>query len=261
MSARRWLPARALHALALIAPMILSAWPALAQPVVAPPSLAAELSTRRIEVTTAFTGGEILVFGATERLIHPGGDEVIVLATGPATSLVVRQKVEVVGLWINGASARFNNIPSYWALAATRPVTEMIGQGERAELRLGLDLVSLPQLGARGPQFRQALRELKQNDGLWVDQARPVEVSGGRLFHARLPVPSTVLTGEYRVQILLVREGRMVARQELTLEIERTGTAAQIADVARDLPVLYGFACILLAAFAGWIGSVLFRRG
>lgn len=237
----------------------LMATPVAAQPVV-PPSLAAELSTRRIEVTTAFTGGEILVFGATERLIHPGGDEVVVLALGPPSSLVVRQKVEVLGFWINGPAARFNGVPSYWAMAATRPPVEMLSEVERTELRLGLELLSLPQLGARGAQFRDALRDLKRADGLWAE-AVPMEVSGGRLFHARLPVPSTVVTGEYRVQVLLVRAGRVVARQELSLDIVRVGTAAQIADVARGLPVLYGVVCILLAAFAGWLGSVLFRRG
>jgi len=51
-----------------------------------------------------------------------------------------------------------------------------------------------------------------------------------------------------------------VARQELRLDIVRSGTAAWIADIARGMPVLYGVACILLAAFAGWLGSVLFRR-
>lgn len=242
--------------------LLFAAAPAAAQQAVAPPSLAAELSADRIEVTTAFTGAEILVFGATERLIHAGGDEIIVLATGPDTSLVVRQKVEVLGLfWINGPSARFNRTPSYWALAGTRPVAEMLGQAERGELRLGLDLLQLPQLGSRGPQFRTALRDLKQSGGLWVDQARPVQVSGGRLFHARLPVPSTVVTGEYRVQVLLVREGRVVARQELGLEVQRVGSAAQIADIATGYPVLYALVCILLAASAGWLGSVVFRRG
>jgi uncharacterized protein (TIGR02186 family) len=236
------------------------ALPAGAQPV-APPTLAAELSVRRIEVTTAFAGAEILVFGATERLIHDAGDEVVVLVSGPDTSLVVRQKVQVLGFWINGPSARFNRIPSYWALASTRPVTEMMNDGERRDLRLGLDTLQLPQLGAQGQQFRQALRDLKQQQGLWVDQAIPVEVSGGRLFHARLPVPSSVLTGQYRVQVLLVREGRPVARQELSLEVRRVGTAANIADIARDMPVLYAIVCILLAASAGWLGSVLFRRG
>ncbi len=247
---------RAALALALLAA------PAAAQPVTAPtPALAAELSVRRIEVTTAFTGAEILVFGATERLIAPGGDEVVVLVSGPATSLVVRQKVEVLGFWINGPSARFNRIPSYWALAATRPVTEILPEAERAELRLGLDLLPLPQLGSQGPQFRAALRELKQHTGQWQDEARPIEISGGRLFHARLPLPATVATGAYRVQVLMVRDRRVTARQELTLDVVRTGTAANIADIARERPVLYALASILLAGTAGWLGSVLFRRG
>ena len=247
--------------IALVAILALTlAHPALAQSV-APPSLAAELSTRRIEVTTAFTGGEILVFGATERLIHDGGDEVVVLATGPTTSFVVREKVERLGFWINGPSARFNRVPSYWALAGTRPVADMLESTERAELRLGLDLLPLVQLGARRPEFRTALADGKQEAGLWVDQVQPVEVSGGRLFHARLPLPATVATGDYRVQVLLVRDRRVVARQELSLAVVRTGTAASIADIARGAPVLYGLACITLAALAGWLGSVLFRRG
>jgi uncharacterized protein (TIGR02186 family) len=228
---------------------------------VAPQSLAVQLSVQRIEVTTAFSGSEILVFGATERLIHEGGDEVVVLVSGPMTSLVVREKVNVLGFWINGASARFNRVPSYWALAATRPVAEMMSPGERADLRVGLDMLTFPQLGAQGTQFRTALDELKARNGLWVDQVRPIEVSGGRLFHARLPLPSTVATGEYRVQVLLIRDGRPVARQELPLDVERTGSAAQIADIARGMPVLYGLTCILLATLAGWLGSVLFRRG
>ena len=239
--------------------LVLFAGTAGAQPV-APPSLTAELSTSRIEVTTAFAGGEILVFGATERLIGQQGDEIVVLATGPNASMVVRQKISVLGFWINGPSARFNRIPAYWALAATRPVDEMLARDELAGERLGLGFLQLPQLGARGVQFRQALRELKQNEGLWVDQAIPVEVSGGRLFHVRLPLPSTVQTGLYRVQVMLVRDGRVAARQDLSLDVARVGSAAWIADVARNLPVLYGVACVLLAAFAGWLGSVLFRR-
>ena len=239
--------------------LLLAAMPAYAQP--APPVLAAELSARRIAVTTAFSGGEILVFGATERLIGTGGDQVLVLATGPAQSLLVREKVQMLGLWVNGPGARFNRVPAYWAIAGTAPVAMVLNAEERAEMRLGLDHLPLVQLGARGPQFRPALLALKQRAGLWVDEVVPVEVSGGRLFHARLPMPSTVVTGEYRVQVLLVRDGRVTARQELRLDVERTGSAAWIADVARGQPVLYGLACIVLAAFAGWLGSVLFRRG
>ncbi|MGK7860819.1 TIGR02186 family protein [Falsiroseomonas sp. E2-1-a4] len=226
-----------------------------------PPSLAAELSVNRVEVTTAFSGSEILVFGATERLIGPEGDEVVVLVIGPETAAIVRQKVSVMGFWVNGASARFNRVPSYWALASTRPVPAMLDRVERAELRLGLDQLPLVQLGAQGPTFRLALADLQQEAGLWVDRDRPIQVSGGRLFHARLPLPATVAHGIYQVQVMLVRDRRVVARQELRLDVVRTGTAAWIADIAREQPVLYGIACIVLAGLAGWIGSVVFRRG
>jgi uncharacterized protein (TIGR02186 family) len=177
------------------------------------------------------------------------------------TSMVVREKVERLGFWINGPSARFNRVPSYWVLTGTRPVREMLDAAGRSELRLGLDLMPLAQLGSRSPLFREALAEGQQRAGQWMEQARAVEVSGGRLFHARLPLPATVATGDYRVQVMLVRDRRVVARQELTLTVQRTGTAAWIADVARGQPVLYGLACIMLAGFAGWLGSVLFRRG
>jgi L-fuconate dehydratase len=56
------------------------------------------------------------------------------------------------------------------------------------------------------------------------------------------------------------REGRVIARQELSLRVERVGTAADIASLARGQPLLYGVLCIVLAALAGWLGSVLFRR-
>jgi len=243
----------------LLLALLLLAAPAHSQP--APPLLAAELSSNRIEVTTAFTGAEILVFGATDRLIGAGADQLLVVATGPEQSLLVREKVEVMGLWLNGPTARFNRVPGYWAMAGTSPVATLLDAAERAENRLGLDRLPLVQLGARDARFREALAKLKQAQGLWVNEASPVQVSGGRLFHARLPLPSSVVTGAYRVQVLLVRDGTVVARQELRLDVERSGSAAWIADVARDQPVLYGLACILLAALAGWLGSVLFRRG
>lgn len=231
-----------------------------AQPAIAPPSLAAELSVRRVEVTTAFSGAEILVFGATERVIGPQGDEVIVLASGPQTSMMVRQKVNAFGFWVNGASARFNRVPSYWALASTRPLTQMLDRVERGELRLSLDRLPLVQLGAQGAAFRTALADLQQDAGLWVDRDRPIEVSGGRLFYARLPLPATVLHGAYQVQVLLVRDRRVVARQELRLDVVGTGSAAWISDIARNQPVLYAIACIIMAALAGWFGSLVFGR-
>lgn len=225
------------------------------------PALAAELAQPRIAVDTAFTGTDLLVFGATDRLIGPTGDNVVVLGLGAARDVLVRRRVKRLGIWVNGPSARFREVPSYYALVSTAPVAGILDEPARRERRLGLELLTARLPGPRDPEFRRALIELKQGSEGWNEEESRVEVSGGRLFHARLPLPSTIATGDYMVQVMLVRAGRIIARQELSFRVDRVGATARIASVSRDHPLLYGLACIALAALAGWFGSVVFRRG
>ncbi|MFC0387310.1 TIGR02186 family protein [Muricoccus vinaceus] len=255
---------------AMLALLLLGAHPALAQrepappaaaPAVAGPALAAELGEPRIAVDTSFAGANLLVFGATERLLGPAGDNVVILGLGPPRDVVVRRRVRWLGIWVNGPSAHFREVPNYYAVAATAPVAGLLEEAARRERRLGLDMLTARLPGPRGAEFRNALVDLKRGSRLWNEEESQVEVSGGRLFHARLPLPSTIAPGDYIVQVLLVRANRIVARQELPFRVDRVGATARIADVARNLPLVYGLACIALAAFAGWLGSVIFRRG
>ena len=109
----------------------------------------------------------------------------------------------------------------------TRPVWEIAARGCAPQRRAsGSTALPLRAVGAQAPAFRAALLELKQQDGRWQEYAAPVTVAGGRLFSARVSFPDTVQTGDYRVEVLLVRERRIVARQELFLRVDRVGTAA-----------------------------------
>jgi uncharacterized protein (TIGR02186 family) len=224
--------------------------------------LVAALSRTDIEVTTGFTGASLVVFGSTEQPIGPGGDEVLVIARGPTRPVVVRRKVSVAGLiWVNGPAARFADVPGYYVIAGSRPAWQILPEAERQQNELGLDSLPLTSTGARSPAFRAALLELERGSGLWLEDTEPVEIAGSRLFYVRLPLPAAVPTGDYRVEVLLVRSRRIVARQELAFQVDRVGTADRIATVAQAQPLLYGLACIAAAALAGWLGSVLFRRG
>nr|WP_237182391.1 TIGR02186 family protein [Roseomonas marmotae] len=232
---------------------------------IARPALVAELSQRTVEITTGFTGTQLLVFGATDRLLGPQpdgspGDDVLVIAQNAPEPMIVRRKIQVLGLWINGPSARFRSVPGFYAVTGTRPLREMLSLQERATKHLGLDQLPLQSTGVQDADYREALLRLKQDSRQWQEQETPMHIAGSRLFRARLDLPATVQTGDYQVQVLLIREGRVVARQELGFEVDRVGVAARIADVAEEQPLVYGLLCILLAAFAGWMGSVLFRR-
>ncbi|MCB4820155.1 TIGR02186 family protein [Roseicella aerolata] len=224
--------------------------------------LVAALSRTDIEVTTGFTGASLVVFGSTEQPIGPGGDEVIVVARGPTRPIVVRRKVSVAGvIWVNGPSARFSGVPGYYVVSGTRPAWQILPEEERLRNALGLDALPLASTGARSPNFRAALLDLERKSGLWLEDSEPVEIAGSRLFHVRLPLPASVPTGDYRVEVLLVRSRRIVARQELEFRVDRVGMADRVATVAQNQPLVYGVVCILFAALAGWLGSVLFRRG
>ncbi|WP_431266748.1 TIGR02186 family protein [Dankookia sp. P2] len=224
--------------------------------------LVAALSRTDIEVTTGFTGASLVVFGSTEQPIGPGGDEVLVIARGPTRPVVVRRKVSVAGVvWVNGPAARFAQVPGYYVIAGSRPAWQILPEEERQRNALGLDSLPLTSTGARSPAFRAALLELERGSGLWLEDTEPMEIEGSRLFYVRLPLPAAVPTGDYRVEVLLVRSRRIVARQELAFRVDRVGTADRIATVAQTQPLLYGLACIAAAALAGWLGSVLFRRG
>jgi len=224
--------------------------------------LVAALSQTDIQVTTGFTGASLTVFGSTGEPLGPGGDEVLIVARGPTRPVVVRRKVQALGLlWVNGPAARFDEVPGFYTIAGTRPAWQILPEQVRQQNGLGLDALPLTSSGARSPSFRAALLGLETRNGLWVEDATPVEIRGSRLFHLRLTLPATVPTGDYRVEVLLVRSRRIVARQDLEFRVERVGSADRIASVAESQPLLYGILCVVLAGLAGWLGSVVFRRG
>lgn len=236
------------------------AWLLLALPAEAEP-LVARLSTERVAITTAFVGESLMIFGATEAPLAEagpaGGDQLVMVARGPTGAFTVRRRVQVLGLWLNGPSTRFVDVPVFYSVAGE---WRALPAALRSELGLGLEAIPLEGGGARGQGFRAALRELKQEARLWQEDAAVVQVSGGRLFSLRLDLPSTVQPGSYRVEVHLLRQGRLVATEQLGFVVARTGFAAEVAEVARGQPVLYAVLCILLAAMAGWAGSVFFRR-
>ncbi len=96
-------------------------------------SVEADVSARNIAVTSSFNGTEIVIFGAIDGSQQPSPEsgyyDVIIVVEGVPGRLVVRRKGNVAGLWLNTASAIFDNVPSYYAIASTRPIDEIVAGG------------------------------------------------------------------------------------------------------------------------------------
>ena len=117
-----------------IAPAILAPLPkAAAKDIVAPSTdaketIQADVSMRSVPVTSSFNGTEVVIFGAVDNGRQPSAEsgiyDVVIVVEGTPTQLAVRRKANVAGIWLNSQAITYESVPSYYAIASTRPLDE-----------------------------------------------------------------------------------------------------------------------------------------
>ena len=222
--------------------------------------LIADLSQHLVAITAGFTGADVVMFGATD-----GPGDVIVVVTGPPKPMIVRRKERFAGIWVNRDSMLFPDAPTFYGVAASRPIDEILAPNQLDRHQIGVDHIRLlpPNPEARRddiPEFREALVRARRRDGLYGGEPGKVAFLGEKLFRARMALPAKVATGTYRVQVFLVRDGQVVTVQTTPLLVGKIGFSADVFDFAHQLSAFYGLVAILIAAAAGWTAAAAFRR-
>jgi len=243
----------------LILALVLLAAFALAMPPARAQELVADLSNHLIAIDSEFTGTDLLVFGA----IEDEGD-IVVVVRGPRVPIVVREKARAFGIWLNAASVTFDDVPAFYAVASSRPLEEILDVDTRRLSEIGVDqlrLVPEPDVDpATVARFREALVQLKQRRGLFVEEPGKVNFLGNRLFRTLIQFPAAVPVGRYTVDVMLVRDGQVVLSFGPPLTVDKAGFGADVFDFAHNRSMLYGLLAVIGAAMAGFLGGLLFRR-
>jgi uncharacterized protein (TIGR02186 family) len=227
-------------------------------------SLVSTLSDDDVQITSNFTGEQIVVFGAVANASEGAGDyEVAVVVQGPNQDVVVRRKERVLGVWANRTSRAFADVPSYYVMHLSPGFSAANDPARLSEYRLGV--ASLPfvtEAASEGVSqvFAQAVVDLKTSHALYVERPNAVEFLAPGVFRTTFFLPTEIPTGEYRVGVYLFRDGGFLAGTTETLNIEKGGFSERIARAADDQPLLYGLVCVALAVFTGWLAGVIFRR-
>ncbi len=220
--------------------------------------LVADLSDHLIAITTDFTGTDVLLFGAVD-----GPGDVVVVVRGPVNDATVRRKQRIAGIWVNQQSVEFRAVPSFYAIASTRPLDEILDLPTRMRHSIGIDTLRLSAPEADRdllPEFRAALERIKTAEQLYQPDVIDVTFLGDTLFRADFQFPSNVPTGSYVVEVLLVRDGEVASAQTTPLVISKSGIGADIFQFAHVHAFFYGLASVCIALSAGWIAHLVFRR-
>jgi uncharacterized protein (TIGR02186 family) len=235
-------------------------------------SVQADVSARNVAVTSSFNGTEIVIFGAVDNSQQPSAEsgyyDVLIVVEGVPTRTVARRKNNVAGLWLNTAAATFDLVPSYYAVASTRPIDEITTEEFRTTHGIGFQhLRFAPAFGeAQGlstedlAEFRRAIIRLKRKQGLYVQDPFSVAFIGRSLFRATIELPANVTVGPFETRVYLFREEKLLSQYAVRLNLEREGVERHLHAFAFGYPTLYGLMTVMIAVAAGLTASTVFRK-
>jgi uncharacterized protein (TIGR02186 family) len=228
-----------------------------------------DVSTREISIQSNFTGIEIVVFGSIDnaRARGPGQSpyDVVIVISGPKQALTAWRKERVAGIWVNGASETFVNVPSFYAVLSSRQIETIATPVTLKSLGIGIDNLRLGGWGAAedaaaGDVFRTALVRLKEEHSLFQQEEGTVSFIGQSLFRGKVALPVNVPLGRYMVQVYLLRDGQLLSKSESSLQVRKAGFERFVYLLAFRYPFIYGLAALVIAVVAGAVAWAAFRR-
>lgn len=231
------------------------------------PTLVPDVSQDKVSIRGDFNGAQLLLFGA---ITYPPGTrnrdeaDIVVVLKGPTQSIVVREKQQIAGIWINAASSEFRSAPGYYAVASSHPVEEIVDDKTADIYELGLDHLQLSPAGAIDSgeinRFVDGLVDLNSRGRLYKNLPNSVEIAGDVLYKARINLPASVPIGEYTAETFLIIDGRVEAAEIKDITIEKTGFGRLITNLSQEYGFFYGLLAVLISVFFGWAAGYAFRK-
>ncbi len=239
---------------------LLAALPLRAEEVVA------GLSQDRVSLTVNFEGSDILIFGAVRReapLPEDSALDVVVAVEGPPMAAVIWRKARRAGIWVNTERQDVRAAPSFYAVAATEPLRDILSPEADLEYRISTRLAIFEARGtidARDPAaFTEALIRIREREGLYQTHDAAVDLQRDTLFSTRITLPKTIVEGRYAARIFLLRDGNVIDEFETFIDVRKAVLERWLFNLAYEQPALYGLMALALAVFFGWGASALFR--
>ena len=244
--------------IALLAPLLIAA---------DKPVLVLDISARQVQIRYSFTGAQLLLFGA---VVYPGGRppdrkvDIAVVLRGPVQPILLREKEKIAGIWMNADSNRFRSAPSFYAVASSAPIADLLDERTAAIYELGVHNLQLSPGGGALPEkerrFEAGLLDLRERRNLYQENPRGVEISGGVLYRAAITIPSQVPVGTYTAETFLIDRHKVIAAATRDIQINKSGFERYVALAARRHRFMYGLTCVLLSLGLGWAAAAAFRR-
>ena len=239
----------------------------IAAPLAAQESVVVDLSQNRVAITATYSGSEIFVFGAVKRDAPLAEDiaplDVVIVVEGPLEHTVVRKKDKTLGIWVNTESVVIDAAPSFFTVATTGPLNEILDEEDQLEYAIGLDHAVRPQAHEEPNvdmvTFAEAITRIRVDEGLYSEREGIISLTSETLFNASIQLPANLVEGDYTARIYLIRDRNIVSDTSVGITVRKEGLERWLYNLAHEQALLYGLLSLLVALVAGYGASEIFR--
>jgi hypothetical protein len=203
----------------------------------------------------------------------PAGCDAVLAVEGPRHKVQMGTKGKRLGLWLNVGNVVFENVPLLYYCLSSRPLASILPQDAAEDLTIGLDAVK-NSMTVHSDGWAQPSESLKDEYvSLSVEEGRFVCEEGTLRVHSdgtgsvakiegQIHLPGRLPQGDYRVVLLAVQNGRVLAEAQEALSVKWNDSVAFLYRLAMTKGWLYGSISILAALAAGLgVGAIAGSRG
>lgn len=231
--------------------------------------LVSTVSNDEVAIASDFVGEKLTLFGniepeagATQRFVE-GPFHVIIVVTGPLQNRVARLKRQRFGIWMNTEQVEFDNFPSFYHVLASGKLTDITDEATLWQLNIppmAQTRITAQPSTADESWFGRELVRLMTDEGYFGVNERGVVFRSNTLYSAQVSLPSDVPPGSFLTHTYVFKNGQVIAERSEGFAVRKIGFERFLALAARQQPLLYGLAAVILALFTGWLGGVVFKR-
>lgn len=219
--------------------------------------IAAHMLKGIIDINASYHGERLFLYG-----VSPENCDVVVSVTMQGDTLGMGQKGKFGPLWLTVGKITFINWPVMYKIKSTRPLIEILPKDTAMVHLLGYDAVKAQTkvLGTDEPGFYlDQLASLSESQRLFSDWEEAIQMHAGGLYDASFFWPARAKTGDYLVQIFVIRNSQIIGHVSEVVNVQKIGIEQWLSNESQRHGVIFGSISVLMAILSGGLVSMISR--
>ena len=231
-------------------------------------ALTVQVSPDNVAINLTYNGAKLQVSGNSK-----AGDDLIIRITSVNGDAHYKYIGKAGGLvWMKKGDISFKNVPGIYMLYSSRDLEHLFSLAEQKVNLIGFDALKETleietdneEILKDEARWENEFIRFKEKENLYITQTGTVTRKHGQdsdTYQVEVPWPYQAPIGEYTVEAMAVRGGKIVDSTEASFTVERAGLVRQLTDMAFNQAALYGIMAVIIAIIAGFAVGMIFKKG